>query len=122
MANTTIPSVTKVAKFNALAKVLTDNGLAKAIIDGVEVDYTEFIAHEVELLEKKASKATKKVDNSANIELVKGVLADRQPHTPTEIQALTGLANTQKVASVLKAMGDAVKKDVKGKKVTYTLA
>ena len=122
MANTTIPSVTKVAKFNALAKVLTDNGLAKATIDGVEVDYTEFIAHEVELLEKKASKATKKVDNSANIELVKGVLADGQPHTPTEIQALTGLANTQKVASVLKAMGDAVKKDVKGKKVTYTLA
>jgi len=115
--------VTKVEKFNAIAKVLADAGVSTLSIRNEEVNVAEFIGNEVALIEKKASKATtKRVDNSEGIAKVREVLADGKAYTPTEIQALTGLVNTQKVASVLKAMGDSVKRETKGKKVTYKLA
>lgn len=73
-------------------------------------------------LEKKATSKKSKVDNSEYVEKMIEVLQGGAK-TPTELVALIGVANTQKVASVAKPLIDAgtVVKNTKGKNVTYAL-
>lgn len=72
-------------------------------------------------LEKKASSKKKTVDNSGYYNAIRNALADGAM-TPTDLAAIVGVANTQKVAAIVKTMGDEIVKDTKGKKITYRLA
>lgn len=99
---------------------------AQALVNALEVVTDEETKSRLEdlkaSLEKKASAKKKKtVDNSGYFEAVTEALADGSK-TPTDLASIIGVANTQKVAAIVKAMGGSVKRDVKGKKVTYTLA
>lgn len=71
-------------------------------------------------LEKKATKK-KSVDNTGYFEDVREALADGAL-TPTELMNKIGVANTQKVSAIVKAMGEEIEKETKGKKVLYKLA
>jgi len=119
--------VTKVQALDAIAKALDEAGIATISVEVAEdnvVDLkpAEFLEYQIELIKNKKATPKAKVDNTANIEVVRGILKETPDLTPTEICAKSGLANTQKVASVLKAMGDEVVKTTKGKKITYKLA
>lgn len=74
-------------------------------------------------LEKKASAKRKTVDNTGYYDKVISVLAEGGK-SPTDMVTILGVANTQKVASIVKPLIDngTVIKNSKGKKVTYTLA
>lgn len=73
------------------------------------------------LAKKQSKKAS--VDNSGYYDNVRGALAEGVK-TPTEMVAILGVQNTQKVASIVKPLIDSgeVVKTTKGKKVTYALA
>lgn len=70
-------------------------------------------------LAKKTS-AKKTVDNTIYFDAVRDALSNGAL-TPTELMAKVGVANTQKVASIVKGMTD-VNKVTKGKKIFYSLA
>ena len=92
--------------------------------------YVEFLAHELELLNKKAEKKGKSEEELAEIarlkELITDVLATKSGLTVTEIQKsnveLAELSN-QKVTSLLKAMKEdgLVERVVDGRKTLFSL-
>lgn len=123
MANATekIVKVTKVMKYNAIINALADNSVVE--IEGQSIDLAEFARNEIALIQKKsASKVSKKVDNSAEMEIVRNVLANGVELSASEIALNGGLKSTPKATAVLKAMGDEIVRTQKGKKVTFRLA
>lgn len=92
--------------------------IAIASVDGEAKERLEALKTS---LSKKSDKKKASVDNTPYFEAVREALADGGK-TPTELVSLIGVANTQKVASIVKAMGDEVVRNTKGKKVTYELA
>ena len=119
-------SVTKTQGFNAIAKALKESGIATLEVEvddkTLTFDPEEFLAYQVELIANKKSSPKAKVDNTENIEIVRKALTENPGVTATDLVAITGLPNTQKVSAVIKAMGNAVKIEKNGKKTTYTLA
>lgn len=106
--------MTKKENFNAIATILNEMG---------NHDFDEFIAHEVELLNKKkgSTKPTKRqIKNEALKERILGILSD-EGMTVTEIMTTLNEDNltNQKVSAVLRLMkendGTVVKEIVKGK-------
>lgn len=73
------------------------------------------------LAKKQSKKAS--VDNSGYYDNVREALAEGIK-TPTEMVAILGVANTQKVSAIVKPLIESgeVVKTTKGKKVTYSLA
>lgn len=118
MANTI--KLNKVTKFNAIKKALVDAGVEVITVDGIDFSATEFCDREIEIISNKKS-TKKRVDNSGYFEKVTDALSNGAK-TPTELMSLIGVENTQKVAAILKGMGDMVQKSTKGKKVFYSLA
>lgn len=122
MQNTTekIVKVTKVMKFNKAIEVCPE----VVEIEGQSVNLKEFFEREIELIQKKASSPSKKrtVDNSAEMQIVREVLADGKVMSASEIALEGGLKSTPKATAVLKAMGDEIVREQKGKKVTFRLA
>lgn len=121
--------ITKVQKFEAIAKVLEGKEL---IVDGISFSVQEFCDHEVELIQKKASAKKVKVSDEAlkMREDVLATLADGKGRTVTEvIKDTPALASAgcvpQKVTPVLsklvKEEGIVTVEKVKGKSI-YTLA
>ena len=106
--------ITKRERFTEIIKVL----------EGAErVDLANVIRHELELMDaKNAKRASQKVDNSGYFEMIEKALAGSNGMTPTELVAKVGLPNTQKLASIVKCMGNRIIRDAKGKKVIYKLA
>lgn len=90
--------------------------IAIASVEGEPKERLE--ALKVSLMKKSETKR-KSVDNSPYFEKVEEALAEGEK-TPTELMNLIGAANTQKVASIVKAMPNVVK-TTKGKKVFYSL-
>lgn len=106
---------------NALAEVGVETISVEVGEETVEFNAKEFLDYQVALIKNKKSTPKAKVDNTENIEIVRKALADNPNVSATDLVALTGLPNTQKIVSVVKAMGDAVKTEKKGKKTTYSL-
>ena len=107
--------------------------MVQALVQSVECEekevMVEFLAHEVELLEKKATYKRETVVQKKN-EILKGVIvevlsASATALTITEMQAkseVLGALSNQKVSAVVKQMVDiTVKKTVEGKKSTFSL-
>lgn len=118
MANAT--KITKVEKFQAIAKVLNEAGVELISVGLESFSPEEFCNHEIELIKSKAEKSkSKKVDNSVYFEKVEEALANGSL-TPTELMAKIGVPNTQKVAAIVNNMNN-VDRIVKGKKVFYSL-
>ena len=119
MANAT--KLTKVEKFNAIANALVEVGVEELTVGNETFSVSEFCNHEVELIKTKAEKSREKktVDNSSFYPLVEQAL-ENGALTPTELMAKIGVPNTQKVASIVKGMSN-INKNVKGKKVFYSL-
>lgn len=120
MVNAT--KVTKVDIFKAMIGHFEELELETVAIKGEDVSLVDFCNHEIELIQGKAekAKARKTVDNSQYFELVEKAL-EGGALTPTELMAKIGVANTQKVASIVKGMSN-ITKNIKGKKVFYSLA
>ena len=107
--------------------------MVQALVQSVECEekevMVEFLAHEVELLEKRAI-AKKGIDPEGRNAVLKGVItevlsASATPLTISEMQAkseVLGALSNQKVSAVVKQMVDiTVKKTVEGKKSTFSL-
>lgn len=112
--------VTKVMKFTKAIEVCPEI----VEIEGQEINLKEFFSREIELIQKKASSPSKRkaVDNSAEMALVREALADGVKLSASEIALKAGLKSTPKATAVLKAMGDEILREQKGKKVTFCLA
>ena len=107
--------------------------MVQALVQSVECEEKEvmvgFLAHEVELLEKKAT-SKKETETQKQNAVLKGVItevlsASATPLTISEMQAkseVLGALSNQKVSAVVKQMVDiTVKKTVEGKKSTFSL-
>lgn len=106
--------ITKRERFTEMVKVFTEVG---------RDDLADAIRHELELMDaKNAKRASQKVDNSGYFEMIETALTGSKGMTPTELVAKVGLPNTQKLASVVKSMGNRITREAKGKKVIYKLA
>lgn len=109
--------MTKVAKFNAIAEMVAED----AVFENGE-NIREFLAHEVELTEKrnsrKSSKPTKKqTENAETLEKIKTLLAENGKMTATEIAKALDLNSPQKVVGIVRT-ADGIDK-VSEKRVTY---
>ena len=107
--------------------------MVQALVQSVECEekevMVEFLAHEIELLEKKAS-SKKETETQKQNEVLKGVIAEvlslaGTALTISEMQAkseVLGALSNQKVSAVVKQMVDiTVKKTVDGKKSLFSL-
>lgn len=120
MANTN--KITKVDTFKAIKEAFLRRETDTLTIKGEQVSIIDFCNHEIELIQKKAS-SKKKTDNSAYQSKVIEILREGGK-TPSELVSLLDVINTQKVAGVCKPLieNGIIKKEIKGKKVTYFLA
>lgn len=104
--------MTKKENFVAINAILNDAGHA---------EFNDFIAHEIELLEKRAtSKSSKPSKHQVENEAIKARIADvlaqvSEPVTVTDIMGLTGNEfSNQRISALLRQM-DVKKEYVKGK-------
>ena len=107
--------------------------MVQSLVQSVECEekevMVEFLAHEIELLEKKAT-SKKETETQKQNEILKGVIAEvlslaGTALTISEMQAkseVLGALSNQKVSAVVKQMvGVTVKKTVEGKKSLFSL-
>ena len=107
--------------------------MVEQVVESVETEnktlMLEFLSHEMELLEKKAT-SKKETETQKQNAVLKGVItevlsASANALTITEMQAkseVLGALSNQKVSAVVKQMVDiTVKKTVEGKKSTFSL-
>lgn len=118
-------NMTKVAKFNAIAKALEDNGI---ILDGF--DAQEFISNEIAQVEKRNARKsnsptkTQKENNAIKAQIVDTLGGSNDGMTATEVAKALDLNSPQKASALLKQLIDAkqVTKAKVGKTMVFTLA
>jgi DNA-binding transcriptional ArsR family regulator len=119
MENTKVVKVTKKDNFEALKLIVEVSGAPNAEA------LTQFIDHEIELLNKKHSSgkltATQVENETIKTKIVEALAEVGKPVTVTELLKLDGLDySSQKISALLKQLKDAGKVvSVKEKKVTY---
>lgn len=94
--------MTKVAKFNAIAEMVSADATFE---DGTSV--VEFLAHEAELTDKRNKRKTtkvsaKSVENAEIAEKIVSLLEENEKMTATEIAKALDLSSPQKVVGVVK--------------------
>lgn len=109
--------MTKVEKFNAIANMVAEDATFE---DGTTV--VEFLAHEAEMTAKRNSRKSgkpskKQVENAETLEKIKGLLAENERMTATEIAKTLELSSPQKVVGIIRN-GEGVT-TVSEKRVTY---
>ncbi len=115
--------MTKKEMFNAIATVInTTNAENKA-------EMLEFLAHEVELLNKKGSQNSKaKAESDARAERFYNALAEmEEPVTFKELQTLTSDEEVkdwtpQRMSALARKLGDRVTKEMRGKVAYFSVA